>query len=80
MLGIAAAMLIVSALTGKIVDPGSLSSVGFLATVGLGMFGFGALRLPGWARLRRRQMEAVATRLALATGSQPTDEVPTENS
>jgi hypothetical protein len=33
--------------------------------MGLGMFGFGALQLPGWARLRRRQMDEVASRLAL---------------
>ncbi len=79
-LGIAAALLIVSALTGKLVDPGSLSSIGFLSTIGLGMFGIGALRLPGWARLRRRQMEAVAARLALATTSQPSAEMNTEES
>ncbi len=78
-LGIAAAMLLVSAFTGKIVDPGFLSAVGFLSTVGLGMFGIGALRLPGWARLRRRQMEAVAARLALAAQSPPPEESPTED-
>lgn len=37
-----------------------------LATVGVAAFGIGALRLPAWARLRRRQMEEVAARLATA--------------
>lgn len=74
--GMAAAMLIVSALTGKLVDPGSWSAIGFLSAVGLGLFGSGALRLPAWARLRRRQMEAVGARLALATTSQPQDDPP----
>jgi len=27
------------------------------------MFSYGALRLPGWARLRRQQMEQLAARL-----------------
>ncbi len=52
--------------------------VGFLSAIGLGMFGIGAIRVPGWARLRRRQMEAVAARLALATKSEPPDDPPTE--
>ncbi len=78
-LGVAAALLLVSAVTGKIVDPGLLSSVGLLSTIGLGMFGIGALRLPGWARLRRRQMEAVTARLALATQSPPPEDPSSED-
>jgi hypothetical protein len=48
--------------------------------MGLGMFGFGALRLPGWASLRRRQMEGVAARLALAEGPAAPDRLPGEGS
>lgn len=70
-LGITAAMLIASAVTGKLAAPGTVTSLAFLSAIGFGMFGFGALRLPAWARLRRRQMEGVASRLALAAGSQP---------
>jgi len=77
-LGITAAMLIASAVTGKLVAPGSVTSLAFLSAIGVGMFGFGALRLPGWARLRRRQMEGVASRLALAARSQPTADQPDE--
>jgi hypothetical protein len=43
----------------------ALMSVFTPAAVGAGMFAFGALRLPGWARTRLSQMQQVATRLAL---------------
>jgi hypothetical protein len=69
MLGIAAATLVAVAAATGLGDAGSLAGVGFLSLVGAGMFGIGALRLPGWARLRRRQMEGVAARLALAATS-----------
>jgi hypothetical protein len=45
-------------------DAGAVSSMGFLATMGAALFGLGALRLPGWARTRRQQMEEIAARLA----------------
>jgi hypothetical protein len=32
------------------------------------MFGAGAVQVPGWARLRSRQMEAVAARLTESEG------------
>jgi hypothetical protein len=35
-----------------------------LTALGLGAFGVGAIQLPGWARRRREQMEAIAARLA----------------
>jgi hypothetical protein len=41
----------------------------FLLAAGLGMFANGALRLPGWARLRRRQMESIAAKLAPRGGT-----------
>jgi len=44
-------------------------SAGTLLALGAGMFGVGALRLPGWARLRRQQMEDIAARLSLAAKS-----------
>lgn len=75
-LGVAAALLLVSALTGKLADVTSVTAL--LSTIGLGMVGVGALRLPGWARLRRRQMEGVAERLALATQSEPPDDSASE--
>jgi hypothetical protein len=42
---------------------GAGREVGSLALIGAAAFGFGALRLPGWARRRREQMEALARRI-----------------
>jgi len=46
---------------------GNLFYMGLLGAMGIGMFGFGALRLPAWARERRRQMSEIAGRLAGAS-------------
>jgi len=62
-LGIAFTIAVTSALRGGLSDAGSLGSVVLLMTVGTGMFGVGALRLPSWARLRAQQMEGVIERL-----------------
>jgi hypothetical protein len=78
LLGFSAATLIASALASGLAA--SLGSAAFLAAIGLGMFGIGALRLPGWARLRRRQMESVAERLALAAKERPPEVPPPEES
>jgi len=51
---------------GEGAQPGLLTKMGLLLSVGVGMFAFGALRLPSWARLRRQQMEDVAGRLIAA--------------
>jgi hypothetical protein len=37
----------------------------FLGGMGLGFIANGVLRLPGWARTRRRQMDALAAEIAL---------------
>jgi hypothetical protein len=52
-------------------DVGALSSLGTLGALGVTMFSVGAFRLPGWARLRRRQMEEIAGRLTPVAESQP---------
>ncbi len=66
----AAALLIAAAMRGGFADAGAFSSLGFLATMGAGMFGLGAIRLPSWARLRRRQMEEVAARLSTGAATE----------
>jgi len=73
LLGVAAATLIAMVLKGRLADFGG---VAFLMSMGLGMFGLGALRLPRWARRRRHQMEAVAARLALAAQSPSSTDTP----
>lgn len=49
------------------IDVASLGSYMLLGTAGAAAFGFGALRLPSWARLRRAQMEDVAAKLPRGT-------------
>lgn len=61
LVGVAAATLIAAVANG--LTGSELSTAVLLTALGLGMFGIGAVRLPGWARLRRQQMEAVASRL-----------------
>jgi hypothetical protein len=73
-IGVAAVVMLVSRLGGW--DPGTIRGVTLLATLGVGIFGVGALRLPGWARLRRRQMEGVAARLALVEPPPAPDSLP----
>jgi hypothetical protein len=62
------AMLGFSAFTAIAVSGGSGGSTSLLLSlVGLGMFGVGALRLPGWAKRRQKQMEEIAARLTDTT-------------
>jgi hypothetical protein len=48
----------------------ALPAVGAMAVAGIAMIANGAFRLPGWARLRGKQMEAIAA--AVATAKDPT--------
>ena len=61
MAGVTAAIF-VARLVGGGLDPEAWRSLAIVASVGVGMFGVGALQLPTWARLRRRQMGEVAER------------------
>jgi hypothetical protein len=61
--GVAGVTLLTKWVTGGVADV--VSSMVMLGAMGTLAFGVGALRLPGWARLRARQMEGVAARLAL---------------
>lgn len=61
---VAGALTVLTAIGGAgLAEPGKLVSAGFIALFGAALVGVGALRLPGWARVRRRQMEEVAERL-----------------
>lgn len=59
-MGMAAAMLVGAAVTG---NPEIAGGAGVIATAGIGMFGFGALRLRGWVRERKAQIAAVIARV-----------------
>lgn len=65
MLGFAGAVTSAALLRGGVDDRGLIMALLTLATMGVGMVASGGLRLPGWARLRRRQMEEVAARVAV---------------
>lgn len=55
---------------GEGAQPDLLAKVGILLATGVGMFAVGALRLPSWARLRKQQMEDVASRLIASISQQ----------
>jgi len=74
--GIASGGVLAGVFLASILSVGSVSMAEFIpmALVGAGMFVLGAVRLPSWARTRARQMEGVASRLALmldSTGRPP---------
>ncbi|HJU90037.1 MAG TPA: hypothetical protein VJ672_11625 [Gemmatimonadaceae bacterium] len=69
MVALSIASFVIAALRGGPADPGMLLGMGILGAAGLGMFASAALRLPGWARTRERQMEEIAARAALTAGT-----------
>jgi hypothetical protein len=69
LLGISAALAVATAVGGSVGH--AVSGIVFLGAAGLGLFANGAFRLPGWARLRGRQMEGITARIALPAGSPP---------
>jgi hypothetical protein len=71
MLGFGVVAAIATLTRAPVADFGMLAALGSLALMGAGMFGIGAFRLPGWAKLRRRQMEQVAARAVDIASSSP---------
>ncbi len=63
LLGIGAVTAIAAASGGHFMK--GIPGVAFFSLIGVGMIANGALRLPSWARLRRRQMETLAEQVAL---------------
>ncbi|HEY8165512.1 MAG TPA: hypothetical protein VIF83_08165 [Gemmatimonadaceae bacterium] len=64
MLGFAAVAFVTAALRGGFADVGMMTGLATVAATGAAMAGVSAFRLPGWARLRRGQMQEVAARVA----------------
>lgn len=60
-MGMSAVLWVVSLVAPGAGNPGGGALA--LALMGLGTFGLGAIQLPAWARRRREQMEAIASRL-----------------
>lgn len=69
--GVDVVTFLAAALAGIAGQPGKLASVAALAFMGAGIFALGAVRVPGWAATRRKQMEEVAGRLAIVAGGPP---------
>jgi len=61
-LGMSGVVAIAAAVSGSVMH--AAPALVFTGTAGLAMIANGALRLPGWARLRGRQMEALAAGVA----------------
>lgn len=79
MVGLSVVLLTAAAVQGALGDTGMVAALGSLGLAGVGMFAASALRLPHWARTRRRQIEEIAARAALAAAPEDGDvtELPT---
>jgi hypothetical protein len=64
----AIATAIALSVTNSSANPGAPGRMTFAALMGLGIFAFGALRVVGWARTRRAQIEEVTARLVGSAG------------
>lgn len=68
-LAVAGFVAIITGFGGHLGSAGA--GIAFLSLMGLGMIASGALRLPRWARLRGRQMETIATQVAIPPSPAP---------
>jgi len=59
-------LITLRSINGRVDSPGAVFALG---AVGLAMIAVGALRIPGWAKLRRKQMEDIVARLTESTAS-----------
>lgn len=75
-MGVSAATMIGAVVAGIGGQAGIASEIGIMAAIGAAAFAFGAGRLPGWARLRRQQMEDLAARLASMASKEPASDDP----
>ena len=67
MAGVSVAVAVAGAVGGHL--GAAMPGVALFAVMGAGMLANGALRLPGWARLRGRQMDAIAAGLLRSDSS-----------
>jgi hypothetical protein len=79
-LSVAAYLAISSAAAGHLGT--ALPEIALMVVMGLAVIVSGAIRLPGWARLRGRQMEAIASHVALPPNpaSHPSSDLPSDSS
>jgi hypothetical protein len=72
MLGLGIVMAIAATISGHLAE--ATMGIAILTGGGAAALANGALRIPGWARLRARQMEGITTQLAIETGSDVPDD------
>lgn len=68
MMGLSSLLLVVATVQGALADLGMVTALSMLGVAGAVMAGSTALRLPQWARTRRRQMEEIAARTTFTDG------------
>ncbi len=74
MLAVSVIMSIAAAAAGNLGTV--VPQIAMMSLLGVGAVANGALRLPGWARLRGRQMDAITARLAAETDAQDPKRLP----
>ncbi|MBK5188011.1 MAG: hypothetical protein JJD97_07180 [Gemmatimonadaceae bacterium] len=74
MLGLGIFVATAAAAAGQLA--GAVPQAVIMSLAGVVTIASGALRLPGWARLRARQMEAITARLALETAAEDPKRLP----
>jgi hypothetical protein len=74
MIGLGGVLSIAAAAAGNL--GAAAQGIAIMSALGIGLVANGVLRLPGWARLRGHQMEAITAQLALETGSKSPDGKP----
>lgn len=77
MLGFSAFILVEMLATGTLAD--RFVGLVTIVAIGLGLLAPTVLQLPGWARLRRSQMESIAERAMLMASSDPAGSGPTRS-
>lgn len=76
MLAMVPILLVVSAITGALGQPGAFELPLLLTAMGGFFYGSGRLRLPRWAATREQQMEGIAARLTASIETPPEDDQP----
>jgi len=74
MLGVSAIMTAAAVAAGNVGT--MLPQIGMMSLLGVGAVGSGVFRLPGWARLRGRQMDEITSRLAAETRAEDPKRLP----
>jgi hypothetical protein len=76
MIGIGAIVGLIAAVNGTLAETAALGKAVGLMAGGSALIAIGALTVPAWARLRRRQMDEIADRVTLLSDSRAGPDIP----